>query len=89
MAGVDLRELARCGAIARVEQLKAEEAAILREFPELRRVDRGIANTDDGTTILTGRKRRRRRTRMTVAQRRAVGIRMKAYWAQRRKAKRS
>ena len=87
MAGLDLKDLARRGAVARLEELKAEEAAILRAFPELRQ---GVSYTDDGTTILPGKQRtqRRRRKPMSAAQRRAVGLRMKRYWAQRRKAQR-
>jgi hypothetical protein len=86
MGGLDLKDLARRGAVARLAELAAETAAILREFPELKRAGNpGIGYTDDGTTILPGRKRRRRKP-MTAAQRRAVGIRMKAYWAKRRKA---
>jgi hypothetical protein len=88
MARLDLKDLARRGAVARLAELKAEAAAILRTFPDLRGTGRGIANTDDGTTILPGRKQRRRKP-MTAAQRRAVGIRMKAYWAKRRKTARA
>lgn len=93
MAGLDLKDLARRGAEARLAELKAEAAAILKAFPALRKgnIDdpftrrRLTANTDDGTTILPG-KRRRNRKPMTAAQKKAVGIRMKAYWAKRRKA---
>lgn len=92
MAGLDLKDLARRGAVARLTELHAEASAILKAFPELKRnIDRPftrrghvVANTDDGTTILPGRKRRRR---MSAAQRKAVGIRMKKYWAARRKEK--
>jgi len=83
MPGLDLKGLARRGAIARLAELQAESAAILKAFPDLRRA--GVAYTDDGTTILPGAKRQRRR-KMSAAQRKAVGIRMKRYWAQRRKA---
>ena len=83
MAALDLKDLARRGAIARLAELQAESAAILKAFPDLRRA--GVASTANGTTVLPGRKRRRRR-KMSAAQRKAVGIRMKRYWAQRRKA---
>ena len=87
MAGLDLKDLARRGAVARLSELQEEAAAILRAFPELRRAgNAGIAYTDDGTTILPG-KRRRTRKPMSAAQRRAVGIRMKKYWAKRRAAR--
>ena len=91
MAALDLKDLARRGAVARLAELKAEAAAILKAFPALRKgnVDdpftrRIIAKTDDGTTILPGKKRRKRK-RMSAAQKTAVSKRMKAYWAKRRK----
>ena len=85
MTGVDLKDLARRGAVARLAELHAEEAAIGKTFPELTRAA-GVAYTDDGTTISSLRKHRKRK-RMSRAQRRAVEVRMKAYWAKRRKAK--
>ena len=80
-----LRRLARLGAIARLEQLREEEAGIRAEFPELfgrgRRAARG-----DGAAA-GGRGGRRRRRRMSAAARKAVSDRMRKYWAERRKAK--
>jgi hypothetical protein len=77
-----LRRLARLGAMARLEQLRQEEAAIRGEFPEL--FGRGRqAQAHDGQ--VTGRRRRRRG--MSAAARRAVSVRMRKYWAARRKAK--
>jgi hypothetical protein len=87
MAGLDLKDLARRGAVARLAELKTEEDAILRAFPELRQ---GVSYTDDGTTMLPGKRpQRRKRKPMSAAQKRAVGLRMKRYWAQRRKAQRT
>ena len=78
-----LRRLARLGAMARLEQLRQEEAAIRGEFPEL--FGRGRqAQTPDGQ-VTRGRPRRRRA--MSAAARRAVSVRMRKYWAERRKAK--
>jgi hypothetical protein len=78
-----LRRLARLGAIARLEQLRQEEAAIRGEFPEL--FGRGRqAQPRDGQMTLG---RRRRRRAMSAAARRAVSLRMRRYWAERRKAK--
>jgi len=78
-----LRRLARLGAMARLEQLRQEEAAIRGEFPEL--FGRGRqADPRDGQ-VTSGRRRRRRA--MSAAGRRAVSIRMRKYWAARRKAK--
>jgi hypothetical protein len=92
MAGLDLKDLARRGAVARLAELQAEAAALVKAFPELRKGNlddpftrRGlIANTDDGTTILPGTRRRRRK--MSAAQKAEVSRRMKKYWAKRRKA---
>ena len=77
-----LRRLARLGAISRLEQLKDEEAAIRAEFPELFGRGRRSAAPE---TAQSGR--RRRRKGMSAAQRKAVSVRMRKYWAERRKAK--
>ena len=80
-----LRRLARLGAVARLEQLREEEAAIRSEFPELfgrgRRVSQTVGPAAAPAT------RRRRRKPMTAAQKKAVSERMRKYWAERRKAK--
>jgi hypothetical protein len=86
MVELDLKDLARRGAVARLAELKAEAAAILLAFPELRR-DVGVSYTADDTTILTNRRHRSKRKPMTTAQRRAIGLRMKRYWAGRRNAR--
>lgn len=95
MAGVDLKELAMKGAAARLAELQTEAAALLKAFPALRKsnIDSpftrrrlGATYTDDGVSIATPGKKRGRR-RMSAAQKAEVSRRMKAYWAQRRKAK--
>jgi hypothetical protein len=78
-----LRRLARLGAMARLEQLRQEEAAIRGEFPELFGRGRQAQAGDSG--VKRGRPRRRRA--MSAAARRAVSVRMRKYWAERRKAK--
>ena len=78
-----LRRLARLGAIARLEQLKQEEAAIRAEFPEL--FGRGRRSAVTEATRAGGR--RRRRKKMSAAARKAVSERMRKYWAERRKSK--
>ena len=83
MAKFDLRELARRGAEARVAELTAELAAIQRAFPGLRVRKRDAA----AATATAPRRRRRRRKPMSSDQKKAVSIRMKKYWAARRKAK--
>jgi hypothetical protein len=82
--GVDLRDLARAGAEARLAALRAEETALLAAFPDLRsRSLRGPAPTKT-TSPSTRQASRGRRRRMSAAQRKAVGARMRAYWAARR-----
>ena len=76
MAKFDLKAYARQGAAARVEELKAELAAIYRTFPDLRRGTKASA---------AGGKRKRRG--MTAAQKADVSKRMKAYWAKRKAKK--
>lgn len=74
---IDMRQLAREGARARIAELLTELAEIRRAFPDAdrRRAARGATAP-----------RRRGRRGMSPAERKAVGIRMKAYWAARRKA---
>ena len=86
---VTLRRLAVKGAMARLSELKAEEAALRRAFPELSRAAQRSeerSSAEAGATASAGRRRGRRR--MSAAQRKAVSDRMKKYWAERRKAKR-
>jgi hypothetical protein len=84
LAKFDVNRYALLGAEARVAELNAELAEIYRAFPALRRA-RG------GRTAAAGAGEsgapRRRRPPMTAAQKKAVSIRMKKYWASRRKAK--
>ena len=78
MAKFDLREYARHGARARAVELEAELAQIYGAFPELRGAGaRGKAAKSP--------RRTRRRKPMTAAQKKAVSLRMKKYWAARRK----
>ena len=78
-----LRRLARLGAVARLEQLKEEEAAIRAEFPELFGGRRGNGRAAKGPAT----RKRSRRPAMTAAQRKEVSERMRKYWAERRKSK--
>jgi len=72
----ELQRLARLGAKSRLEELRQEEAAIRRAFPDL---FRGRQSAGGGST--------RRRRGMSAAARKAVSERMKKYWAARRKKK--
>jgi hypothetical protein len=77
-----LREMAQTGAEATLRRLRAEIVAIERTFPELanpRRRRRTVRRS-----IRRGKKRARR---MSAAARKAVSLRMKKYWAERRRAK--
>jgi hypothetical protein len=78
-----LQRLARLGAQSRLEELRREEAAIRRAFPDLF-TGAGRRSTIGETGASTGR--RRRRGRMSAAARKAVSVRMKKYWAARRKS---
>jgi hypothetical protein len=70
---LNIRELARIGAHHRYAQLQSELALITREFPDVTNV------VNEPKHIV-----RRRRVRMSKAQRKAVSTRMKKYWAARR-----
>jgi hypothetical protein len=75
-----LRELARTGAEAMLNRLRAEIIAIERTFPELALPKRRRA-------LRRSVKQATNRTRhMSAAARKAVSERMKRYWAERRKA---
>ena len=83
---VDLKALARLGAQARVAELIAEIDAILKAFPDLgkaaARPRRQGVQAEAKPAV-----RRRKRSRMSAAARKAVSERMKRYWAGWRKAK--
>ena len=81
----ELERLARLGAQSRLEELRQEEAAIRRAFPDL--FGRGRGRKAAAVTAGVAVVRRRRRNNMSAAARKAVSIRMKKYWAERRKAK--
>ena len=80
----ELQRLARLGARTRLEELRLEEAAIRRAFPDLFRAGRSQANAASATAAPPTR-RRRKRSRMSAAARKAVSERMKKYWAERRR----
>jgi hypothetical protein len=80
-----LRRLARLGAVARLEQLRQEEAAIRAEFPDL--FGRGRKSAGGAAAASQASGIRRRRASMSAAGRKAVSERMRKYWAERRKTK--
>ena len=84
-----LRQLATKGAMARLEELRSEEAAIRQAFPELGRKSPAAPAakaSPDGVGKASATPARSQ-NRMSSAARRAVSERMKRYWAERRKAK--
>ena len=80
-----LRRLARLGAVARLEQLREEEAAIRSEFPDL--FGRGGPKRGAAEVPAPATGKRRRRRKMSADARKAASERMLKYWAERRKAK--
>jgi hypothetical protein len=73
----ELKRLARVGAKARLEELREEEAAIRKAFPDLS----GAKAASSGATT-----KKKHGGNMSAAARRAVSVRMKKYWAARRNA---
>ena len=79
-------ELAKRGAEHRYQELKAELAALEKLFSHLHygsAVSPAMPGAAGESTI------RRRRRKMSEAARKAVSVRMKKYWAARRKAKKA
>lgn len=78
---IDLHHLARLGAVARLQELEAEAAAIRRAFPSVT-----ARPPDDGDNTLRKKAMNKRRKRkMSPEAREAVRQRMKAYWAKRKR----
>jgi len=75
-----IRELARLGAQHRVEELRNELARLTKEFPD---VASDVARTD----VARDAAPKAKRFQMSAAQRKAVSVRMKRYWASRRASK--
>src|SRR5215207_7968718 len=76
MTSSQMQEFARFGAQARLQAIEEERRAIVEAFPDL---GRSSGSTNGAFSPPTpGRKG------MSPSQRRAVGERMKAYWAKRR-----
>ena len=85
MATLDRQELyrlARLGAEARLRALEDERTQILRSFPGLKAGSTLAAQSGAAAAAPA-----RRRRQMSAAERRSVSIRMKKYWAERRKEK--
>ena len=87
----DILTWARRGAEARWNELQAETASLLKAFPDLASISqtakRTVARSARGLADSLEPARKRKRSKMSAAQRRAVSARMKKYWASRRAAK--
>jgi hypothetical protein len=81
-----MERLTRRGALAVLEELEREAAAIRRAFPGLVG-GRGRQARTASVAASAGVAAARRRPAMSAANRKAVSERMKKYWAERRKAK--
>jgi hypothetical protein len=69
-----------------LEQLDDQRIRLARQITAVRQAMKAVdgAVLDGGSRLPRAPTRRRRRTRMSVAARRALSVRMKAYWAKRR-----
>ena len=79
-------EFAKKGATHRYQELKAELAELMKAFPHLRygsAVSPAMPDAVEGSKI----QRRRKHSKMSAAARKAVSVRMKKYWAAKRKEK--
>jgi hypothetical protein len=88
--GINMQDLARAGAEARLEALRTEQAALLAAFPDLRGSSSRQARASQARAsggAAPARSSGKRRGGMSPAQRKAVGERMRAYWAARRAEK--
>ena len=84
---LNMKELARRGAEARIQELEEEIGEIRREFPDLLNKRRGRPAGQPTASARNGVAPRGRQRRMSAAQRKAVSERMRRYWAERRRAK--
>jgi hypothetical protein len=75
-------ELAKRGAEHRYAELKAEIDLLLKHFPHIRGASHGVLPSP----VEAVNHPIRQRKLMSAAARKAIGVRMKKYWAARRKA---
>ena len=83
---IDMKALALMGARLRLTEIDAERRALLSAFPSLRPTaeTQEVPPRRSGTLGQPELAKTRRRPKMTAAQKKAVGARMKKYWAERR-----
>jgi hypothetical protein len=84
----DILTWARRGAEARWNELQAEAAALLKTFPDLATISKAARRTiaKSARGVADALEPKRKRSKMSAAQKKAVSARMKKYWAARRKA---
>jgi hypothetical protein len=75
-------ELAKRGAIVRLHELRDEIDTLVTQFPHLRGEFGGSYPVPEQAVKVRARKRH-----MSAAARKAASVRMKKYWASRRKSK--
>lgn len=83
----ELKRLARLGAQVRLGELEEERRNILGAFPGLTVViarRKPAKDAPERSTADTGKKTRKRRRKMTAAEKKAASERMKGYWAARK-----
>jgi len=85
----DILTWARRGAEARWNELQAETAALLKAFPDLASISKTARRTVASSVrraadAVEPAPRKRKRSKMSAAQKKAVSTRMKKYWAERR-----
>ena len=83
---IDMKALALMGARLRLTQIDAERKVLLSAFPSLRPTaeTQEVPPRRSGTPGLPAPATARRRPKMTAAQKKAVGVRMKRYWTERK-----
>lgn len=83
---IDMKALALRGARVRLTEIDAERKALLSAFPSLRPAagTQEVPLRRSGTPGQPELAKTRRRPKMTAAQKKAVGVRMKKYWAERK-----
>ena len=84
---IDMKALALRGARLRLAEIDAERKALISAFPSLRRTagaQKGPLRRSATPSASQPAAATKRRPKMTAAQKKAVGARMKKYWAERR-----
>jgi hypothetical protein len=76
------REFAKVGAAIRLAQLRLEMRQIYKAFPSLRfQTQAGQGNANGAGTKVS---RRRKRRALTAAEKKAISVRMRKLWAERK-----